>query len=146
MSSEQRKGTLKEPTSMQSDEEVPMVRDEVRIDQNLMRQTACSVLTEVMDFEINKWVMVSYEDEVFPGIVKKVFDGMVRVGCMEYDIPSRNCFRWPLVIDELDYKYDDVICKIDAPEITGVSAKNKRRDVYAVLESDYEEACKFIKE
>ena len=59
---------------------------------------------------------------------------------MAYNIPSRNCCGWPLVIDELDYKCDDVICKIDAPEITGVSVKNKRRDVYAVLGSDYEEA------
>ena len=56
--------------------------------------------------------MVSYEDEVFPGIVKKVFDGMMRVECTEYDIPSRNSFRLRLVIDELDYKYDNVICKI----------------------------------
>ena len=35
------KGTQNEPTSMQSDEEVPMVRDEVRLD---LRDTACSAL------------------------------------------------------------------------------------------------------
>ena len=48
------------------------------------------------------------------------------------------------IIDIIDYEYEDIVSKIDAPEITGVSAKNKTKDVYAVANGDWDEACKFI--
>ena len=57
---------------------------------------------------------------------------------------SSHCFKWPGSVDIMDYEYSDIVSKIDAPEITGVSAKNKRKDVYAVANGDWDEACKFI--
>ena len=55
-----------------------------------------------------------------------------------------NCFRWPINDDTSDYECEYVICKIEAPEITGASAKNKRKDLYSVAPSNWEEACTFI--
>ena len=98
------------------------------IDDNKIRETACSVLTEIMGLKLNKWVLVTYEGQVFPGIVKSVLNGAVKVKCMEYEISSQNCFRWPVDNDSIWYEYD-VICKIDAPSISGRCASNKRRDV-----------------
>ena len=126
MSSEQHKGMLKEPKSSQPPEDILLSRNEAIIDENEIRETACSVLAELLDLKLNKWVLVAYEGQVFPGIVKKVLNGTVKVKCMEYEISSQNCFRWPVDNDSIWYEY--VICKIDAPSISGLCANNKRRE------------------
>ena len=56
-----------------------------------------------------------------------VLNENVKVQCMEYEIPHQNCFKWPGSVDIIDYEYKNIVSKIDAPEITGVSVKNKRK-------------------
>ena len=55
MSSEQRKGTLKEPKSSQADEETVLSRNVETIDDNEIRETACSVLPEILDLKFGIW-------------------------------------------------------------------------------------------
>ena len=120
--------------------------DEVEVqdvDYNTIRSTAYSVMTDIM-VECNKWMVVIFDGEMFPGIVKKVFDGTIRVQCMEYEKKCQNSFRWPTAIDVSDYEYENIIGSIEALQITGVIAKNKRKDVYTVDENDWDEACKII--
>ena len=145
MTAEQRKGTLKEPTKISQPEEyVVSEGEEAIIEDNQVRETACSIMTEILDSECNNWVIVLYNGDIFPGIIKVVLNEIVKVQCMEYEIPHHNCFKWPGSVDIIDYEYKDIVSKIDAPEITGVSAKNKRKDVYAVANGNWDEACKFI--
>lgn len=131
-SSEQRKGILKEPKHSQAEECVTSVQEEAIIDNDQIRETTCSVMTEIMGLECNKWVMVLYNGDIFPGIIREIKSQKVKVQCMEYERSHENCFRWPINDDISDYEYEYVICKIEAPEITGVSAKNKRKDLYSV--------------
>ena len=144
-SCEQRKGILKEPKRSQKEEEVytTPVQDKATLDNDVIRGTTCSVMTVIMDLECSKWVMVLYDGDIFPGIIKQITSQKVTVQCMEYEMEGKNCFRWPNNSDISDYEYEFVICKIDAPEITGVSTKNKRKDIYSISNTDWEEACKF---
>ena len=76
-----------------------------------------------MIVECDEWVMALYDGEIFPGVIKKVcHDGTVCVQCMEYE-QNKNHFRWPAVDDIIDYRWENVIGSIKAPEITGVHTK-----------------------
>lgn len=155
MSTEKRKGTLTEPkmsTNVDKDTEAyngehdDDVVDDVtdNVDDADLRNTALSILTE-LTVECEKWVMVLYQGEMFPGVVKKIFDGgIIRIQCMEYEENKKNKFRWPTVLDINDYVYENIINSIEAPGVIGVSAKNKRKDVYAVTENDWCNASEFI--
>ena len=47
---------------------------------------------------------------------------------MEYDeLMSENSFRWPAVDDINNYEYENIISSIEAPRITGVSAKTNAK-------------------
>ena len=45
--------------------------------------------------------------------------------------------------EEHHYMYSDIICRIQSPEICGVSAKNKRRHTYKIADAEYN-AISFI--
>ena len=61
MTAEQRKGTLKETTKISQPEEyVVSEGEEAIIDNNQITETACTIMTEIMDFECNNWVIVLY--------------------------------------------------------------------------------------
>ena len=144
-SADKRKGKLKEPiekesTGMMEDVDV----EEVAAD---FTDIALTVMTD-LTVEVDKWILVVYEGNMFPGIVKEIYDGgAVLVSCMEYDEePNVNKFRWPKSDDIFTYNYGSIICMIEAPEIVGVSAKNKRKHVYAVTESDWLQGSDFINE
>ena len=42
-------------------------------------------MTELVDFECCEWVIILYNGDIFPGIIK-VLNGSVKVQCMEYEI------------------------------------------------------------
>ena len=55
---------------------------------------------------------------------------------MEYE-QNKNHFRWPAVDDITDYRWENVIGSIEAPEITGVRTKKEHKNVYAVTDEDW---------
>ena len=123
MSTEKRKGTLKEPVRPENgaileiettaveevDNLVDAESDEVDIANNL-RDAAETVMMDVMDLEVNEWVIVSYEEEKYPGIVKSIDKGMAKVQCMHHEIHDTNCYIWPTSNDEHHYMYSDICC------------------------------------
>ena len=151
MSTEKRKGTLKEPAKPENgaimeietnaveevDNTVDAESDEVDMANNL-RDAAETVMMDIMDLEVNKWVIVSYEEELYPGIVKSIDKGKAKVQCMHHEIRDKNCYIWPSSNDEHHYMYSDIICRIQPPEISGVSAKNKRRHTYKIADTEYD--------
>ena len=128
MSAEQRKGSLSEPTKnsnkeTEEEDEVIIGDDDQDIDPGALRKTAYSVMTELL-VECDEWLMVLYDEEMFPGVVKNIDNRTVRVQCMEYEKNNNNHFRWPALDDITDYRYENIISSIDVPEIIGVSTKN----------------------
>ena len=145
MSTAKRKGTLTEPVcegEKETDEAVyannlDNNNNDNDIDPADLRKTAESILCE-LTVECEKWVMVLYNEEMFPGIVKKILDdGAIRVTCLEYEQKGKNRFRWPEYEDINDYEYDQIIASVEVPLIVGVSAKNKRKNVYSVSDYDW---------
>ena len=149
MSTAKRNGTLVEPinkggkTSENDSIYLNSTTDNKNMDCADFRHTAISVMTEIT-IECEKWIMVSYDDLMYPGIVKRVHEGLITVNCMEYEESSQNLFRWPTNADENDYTYEQVISCIDAPTIVGVSTKNKRKNVYSVTDVEWRRAFDFF--
>ena len=74
---------------------------------------------EVKNFEINlgDWVLVSYEDDVFPGEVIAVLDNDFQVNVMH---KSGNSFwKWPAQEDNIFYTRENIVRNLDQPEVAG---------------------------
>ena len=93
MSTAKRKGTLTEPVCEGEKETDDAVyannfdnnNNNNDIDPADLRKTAESILCE-LTVECEKWVMVLYNKEMFPGIVREILDdGAILVNCLEYD-------------------------------------------------------------
>ena len=60
------------------------------------------------------WVLVRYDESTFPGEVKVVGHGEVKVNVM---VPSGSLFKWPAVEDSIFYRMEDVIKKLNPPTL-----------------------------
>ena len=56
-------------------------------------------------WKVHDWVVVMYDDQIFPGQVTAIEDdGGVGVDCMHECFSERNCFSWPLPRDNTTYQ------------------------------------------
>lgn len=62
----------------------------------------------------NKYVIVDYEEEFFPGVVTKVTDKGAKVKVMSM---VGNNWRWPDIDDVLFYPFEDIKCRIKDPQL-----------------------------
>ena len=68
--------------------------------------------------EVGDWVLVRYDQSVFPGEVKEIEHDEVKVSVM---VPSASGFKWPDKEDAIFYRMVNVIQKLKPP-----SAKSAR--------------------
>jgi hypothetical protein len=65
---------------------------------------------------IGTWVVIRYDNEWYPGVVKQVLTDEVEVDCMERVKNSKkNHFHWPKAKDCIMYNWCEVVCTIDPP-------------------------------
>lgn len=75
--------------------------------------------------EVGKYVLFSYEDDVYPGQITGFNDCEVTINSMHKSMKS---WKWPEKKDELNYPWEDVLGCIKPPQ------KVSRRGVYTVPE------------
>ena len=81
-------------------------------------------------WEVEDWVTIVYDKQLYPGVIADVSDSGILVDCMK-GLPGKNCFRWPPKKDTLIYSDDEVLCKVDPP-----SPINRRGD-YSLTSMDF---------
>ena len=63
--------------------------------------------------EEGDYVIVTYEEEYFPGEIKKIQANKAYICTMK--ISGLNIWKWPKVADEIWYDFEEVIQKIPPP-------------------------------
>lgn len=69
---------------------------------------------DMSELKIEEYVIVQYEGEKFPGVIKKLKTGSALVSVMA--LSGINRWKWPSPPDELWYYRDDIIEKIEKPK------------------------------
>ena len=72
-----------------------------------------------MRWEVDDWVVVNYDNQIFPGQITVVENGGVYADCMHECFPGekRNHFRWPNPRDNgTFYDATQILCTIKQPE------------------------------
>ena len=77
-------------------------------------------------FEVGDWVIVTYEDEEYPGEVTATIDGEVEVSVMH---PYGGYYKWPDAKDQIYYPVSNVLRKIDAPIVAGSRGQFSFNDI-----------------
>ena len=62
---------------------------------------------------VGDWVVVNYDAKMYPGKVTKVVEGSMKVNVMKACFP--NGWKWPNTSDEIFYKNESVVKKINPP-------------------------------
>jgi len=70
------------------------------------------VAPPVLAFAVGEWVLVKYDEMVFPGEVKELGIHEIKVSVM---VPSGPNFKWPATEDAIFYRMGDVIQKLQPP-------------------------------
>ncbi len=63
---------------------------------------------------INRYVVVQYDGEPFPGLVVDVDDGEIEVKCLHKN--GHNRFFWPRIEDKIWYSMDQLVAIIPEPQ------------------------------
>ena len=72
-----------------------------------------SVLLHLGNIQVGDWVLVKYDEKVFPGEVKVIEQREVKVSVT---IPSGTCYKWPKIEDAVFFKLANIICKLSPPQ------------------------------
>lgn len=65
-------------------------------------------------FSVGEWVLVNYDDVLYPGEVREVGDQEVKVSDI---IKSGKYYKWPNSEDCIFYAVQDVIMKLQPPTV-----------------------------
>jgi hypothetical protein len=68
--------------------------------------------SEMAPYKVGDWVVVKYDDCLFPGEIKSVNQGEAQVSVM---IPSGSYFKWPSVMDSIFYSFANIVKKLNPP-------------------------------
>ena len=111
-SKQYREGTLQKPTA----DNVNDVQDEEDDLAEVYEEDLHQIASEVANpWQIDDWVVVSFQGALYPGVVTKIDEQGTWVDCIEPAIPGKNCYRWPKKKDNIPYKDEEIVCQIDAP-------------------------------
>jgi hypothetical protein len=69
-------------------------------------------ITSVSSLHVGDWVLVQYDQSIYPGEVKTIRDTDIQVSVM---VRSGTSFKWPKHEDAIYYSFDKVIRKIERP-------------------------------
>lgn len=70
--------------------------------------------SQIMQYSVGDWVMVKYDGCLFPGEIKMINQGEAQVSVM---VPSGSYFKWPSVVDSIFYSFDNIVKKLNPPEL-----------------------------
>lgn len=70
-----------------------------------------------IQISMNDWVLVQYENEQFPGEVTKVVGADIEVNVMHKS--GNSYWKWPKREDKIFYAIDNIVKKIEQPEVAG---------------------------
>ena len=68
------------------------------------------------------WVLVRYDDELYPGEIKQVVQESYEIAVM---YKSGGSWRWPAIEDKIFYMYEQVVKKLSPPEVVGCRGQFK---------------------
>ncbi|KAI4788082.1 hypothetical protein KUCAC02_036078 [Chaenocephalus aceratus] len=80
---------------------------------------------------LGQWCVVTYDKDLYPGIILAVDETQVQVKCMHRVGPSR--FFWPVGEDVLWYVFDDVLELIPPPQPVTSRHMDMEKEVWARL-------------
>lgn len=82
------------------------------------------MLTDAKLLQKGDWVVVAYDNVLYPGEIMEIFDDRLTVNTM---VPlQNNYFKWPARQDILDYEFDQVKKQISQPMPCGNRAAQFR--------------------
>ena len=73
-------------------------------------------------YEIGGWVIISYDQNLYPGIITEFEDNEARVSCLE-KLPGGPNWRWPKRVDNIFHSLDNIVRKIQKPTISGTGTR-----------------------
>ncbi|CAL8361158.1 unnamed protein product [Arctogadus glacialis] len=82
---------------------------------------------------IGGWCVVTYDKELYPGIILAKDEANVQVRCMHHAGLGKNRFYWPPRNDEIWYLLDDIVRLISAPENVTLRHVEIQKDIWAEL-------------
>lgn len=71
-----------------------------------------ATVDQTLDVTMDEWVLVQYDGNLYPGVVKAIEKGELKVSVM---VRSGTRYKWPQVEDAIFYKMKDVIRKLSPP-------------------------------
>ena len=102
-------------------------------------ESTCKVSPEFCsNLNVDDWVVVMYEKQIFPGQILEVNEDGVHVNCMKQCLSGRNGFRWPDVKDNIPYAQHQILCKIQPPKPIN------NRGTLARLSEDFQKAMDML--
>lgn len=78
-----------------------------------------------VDLETGKFVVVSFESKLYPGLITEKTDDGYTIQAMA---KSQGNWKWPNKSDEIDYSQDEIVLHINEPQ------KLENRGVFKVSE------------
>ncbi|KAK0144355.1 hypothetical protein N1851_017281 [Merluccius polli] len=85
------------------------------------------------NYMIGSWCVVTYDKELYPGIILAKDEANVQVKCMHHAGQGKNRFYWPPIKDEIWYLLDDIVRLIPAPENVTLRHVEIQKDIWAEL-------------
>lgn len=79
--------------------------------------------------KVGEYVVFSYEEELFPGVITHVTKTAASISAMQ---KCGRLWKWPQKVDLLDYNWEDVLYQINEP-----LKMSQTRNVYSVPELDF---------
>lgn len=103
-------------------------KDDANDDEEINKENATSVALNSTEISKNDFVVITYEEEKFPGLVIEIKKGpKFRIKAMALaGMGKRNRWKWPEKEDVLDYERDDIAKKYAPPILIN------SRGIYAV--------------
>lgn len=75
----------------------------------------CTHNSFISNLQVGDWVKFKYQDEFFPGEIKKIDDNLITISAMETVNPDqRSTWKWLKKPDVMEYSKDDIVKKISS--------------------------------
>lgn len=96
----------------------PQEDDEDHADEQSQQLSNAGANSQLLEIAISDWVIVQYDGVQYPGEVVEVDTNMheVKVNVMHR---AGAYWKWPCNVDNIQYKWENVVRKINPPEVAG---------------------------
>lgn len=91
--------------------------------EDLETNTRDGSTTRITEKDKNKYCLIKYDGELYPGVILDVEENDIQVHCMTRIGPNRFFWCTP-VLDILWYPHDDVVCLIPQPKPVTSSSRH----------------------